>query len=166
MLEDNEPKYLQWASAFGWTDDLLLRKNDTQGLFLQKKQKVLKDGVPTTADIVSYEMPIELVNITAETTFAPGTDYIASLKLTATPQDLSDYALKADVEAEFVQVENEVATKIAIANIADNGSNARLVMTGLNPSITSDTELHFNGYLSDVETGAQTVVPLDIKFNG
>jgi hypothetical protein len=39
-------------------------------------------------------------------------------------------------------------------------------MTGLNPSISSDTEIHFNGYLSNVSTGAQVIVPIDIELEG
>jgi hypothetical protein len=39
-------KYLEWASAFGWTDDILFRKNNTDGLFMEKKQKVLHNGTP------------------------------------------------------------------------------------------------------------------------
>jgi hypothetical protein len=39
-------------------------------------------------------------------------------------------------------------------------------MTGLNPSITSDTIVHFNGYLSNVSTGDQVIVPLDIELDG
>jgi hypothetical protein len=39
-------------------------------------------------------------------------------------------------------------------------------MTGLNSSLPSETNVHFNGYLSDVNSGVQTIVPLDIELEG
>jgi hypothetical protein len=144
---------------------------------MEKKQKVLHNGKPSVSDIVSYKMPIILEGITTEETFAPGTDYIASLKLKVS----TDYADKTEFETlqtEVADIKDAVVpgllgdvnelktTKIDIGSIADNGANERLVMTGLNPSIPSLHDVHFNGYLSNVVTGAQKVVPLDILLNG
>jgi hypothetical protein len=43
-------------------------------------------------------MPIILEGITAETTFAPGTDYIASLKLIVPTVDTSSFAKQTDLD--------------------------------------------------------------------
>jgi hypothetical protein len=67
-IQTIEDSYLHWDAAFGWTDDLILR-NNTSGLFLEKKQKVLHNGTPGVQDIVTYNMPIELSGISTDITY-------------------------------------------------------------------------------------------------